>query len=239
MDNQDLKIDLIPAEYSTLADRVEMKLIEVFQGRKLRPGDPIPKEKDLAVMMGVSRTVIREALVRLKTMGLLAAKKHKGTVISSPDISAILRKSIIPEVLDRHTLMDLFEMRLALEVGMADFIFSRKTEEDIEQLEDIVDIEPVHSASMVFNVDQEIRFHGKLYEMSGNPTLMSFQNLLLPVFQLVYNTRFFRKGKRIKYKTHKELVYLLRNGTKDEFREGMKKHLESHFERIITKDYIQ
>lgn len=239
MDNQDLKIDLIPAEYSTLADRVEMKLIEVFQGRKLRPGDPIPKEKDLAVMMGVSRTVIREALVRLKTMGLLAAKKHKGTVISSPDISAILRKSIIPEVLDRHTLMDLFEMRLALEVGMADFIFSRKTEEDIEQLEDIVDIEPVHSASMVFNVDQEIRFHGKLYEMSGNPTLMSFQNLLLPVFQLVYNTRFFRKGKRIKYKTHKELVYLLRNGTKDEFREGMKKHLEDHFERIITKDYIQ
>ena len=239
MDNQDLKIDLIPAEYSTLADRVEMKLIEVFQGRKLRPGDPIPKEKDLAVMMGVSRTVIREALVRLKTMGLLAAKKHKGTVISSPDISAILRKSIIPEVLDRHTLMDLFEMRLALEVGMADFIFSRKTVEDIEQLEDIVDIEPVHSASMVFNVDQEIRFHGKLYEMSGNPTLVSFQNLLLPVFQLVYNTRFFRKGKRIKYKTHKELVYLLRNGTKDEFREGMKKHLEDHFERIITKDYIQ
>jgi len=191
------------------------------------------------VMMGVSRTVIREALVRLKTMGLLAAKKHKGTVISSPDISAILRKSIIPEVLDRHTLMDLFEMRLALEVGMADFIFSRKTEADIEQLEDIVDIEPVHSASMVFNFDQELRFHGKLYEMSGNPTLMSFQNLLLPVFQLVYNTRFFRKGKRIKYKTHKELVYLLRNGTKDEFREGMKKHLEDHFERIITKDYIQ
>ena len=169
MDNQDLKIDLIPVEYSTLADRVEMKLIEVFQSSKLKPGDPIPKEKDLAVMMGVSRTVIREALVRLKTMGLLAAKKHKGTVISSPNISVILKKSIIPGVLDRHTLMDLFEMRLALEVGMADFIFSRKTEADIEQLEDIVDIEPVHSASMVFNVDQEIRFHGKLYEMSGNP----------------------------------------------------------------------
>jgi len=239
MDNQDLKIDLIPAEYSTLADRVEMKLIEVFQSRKLKPGDSIPKEKDLAVMMGVSRTVIREALVRLKTMGLLAAKKHSGTVISSPDISAILRKSIIPEVLDRHTLMDLFEMRLALEVGMADFIFSRKTEADIEQLEDIVDIEPVHSASMVFNVDQEIRFHGKLYEMSGNPTLMNFQNLLLPVFQLVYDTRFFRKGKRIKYKTHKELVYLLRNGTQDEFREGMRKHLETHLQRLIAKDYIQ
>ena len=235
MDNQDLKIDLIPAEYSTLADRVEMKLIEVFQSRKLKPGDPIPKEKDLAVMMGVSRTVIREALVRLKTMGLLAAKKHSGTVISSPDISAILRKSIIPEVLDRHTLMDLFEMRLALEVGMADFIFSRKTEADIEQLEDIVDIEPVHSASMVFNVDQEIRFHGKLYEMSGNPTLMNFQNLLLPVFQLVYDTRFFRKGKRIKYKTHKELVYLLRNGTQDEFREGMRKHLENSSAEVNSK----
>lgn len=239
MDNQNLKIESNPDEYSTLADRVEIKLIEVFETSKLKPGDSIPKEKDLAVMMGVSRTVIREAQARLKTMGLLESKKHKGTVISSPDISAILKKSIVPRFLDRHTLMDLFEMRLALEVGMADFIYARKTEADLEELESIVDIEPAHSASMVFNVDQEMRFHGKLYRMSGNNTLMDFQNLVLPVFQLVYNTRFFKKGKRIKYKTHKELVSLLKTGSQDQFREGMRTHLEDHLQRIVTKDYIQ
>lgn len=239
MDDQDLKMGLDLAEYGTLADRVELKLIDVFKVNKLRPGDLIPKEKELAVMMGVSRTVIREALARLKTMGMLESKKHKGTIIRSPDLSAILRKSIVPGVLDRNTLMDLFEMRLALEVGMADFIFARKTEADIAELEEIVDIEPVHFSSMLFNVDQEIRFHGKLYRMSGNNTLMNFQNLVLPVFQLVYNTRFFKRGKRIKYKTHKELVSLLKNGTQDEFREGIRKHLEDHLQRIITKDYIQ
>lgn len=239
MDNHDLKIDLNPAVYSTLADRVETKLIDVFQNRKLKPGDSIPKEKDLAGMMGVSRTVIREALARLKTMGLLESKKHKGTVITSPDISAILRKSIVPMFLDRHTLMDLFEMRLALEVGMADFIYARKTEADLEELESIVNIEPTHSASMVFNVDQEMRFHGKLYMMSGNKTMMDFQHLVLPVFQVVYNTRFVKKGKRIKYKTHKELVSLLKTGSEYEFREGMRTHLEDHLQRIVTKDYIQ
>ncbi len=142
-------------------------------------------------------------------------------------------------MLDRTTLMDLFEMRLALEVGMADFIFARKTEADIDELEDIVDVEPVHFTSMLFNVDQEIRFHGKLYEMSGNLTLQNFQSLMLPVFQLVYNTRFFKKGRRIKYKTHKELVTILKQGTVEEFREGMRKHLEEHLQRVISKDYIQ
>ncbi|MCU0379026.1 MAG: GntR family transcriptional regulator [Bacteroidales bacterium] len=239
MDKNDLKIDPNPAVYSTLADRVESKLINVFQNSKLKPGDSIPKEKELAVMMGVSRTVIREALARMKTIGLLESKKHRGTVICSPDISAIFRKSIVPGVLDRTTLMDLFEMRLALEVGMADFIFARKTEADIDELEDIVDVEPVHFTSMLFNVDQEIRFHGKLYEMSGNLTLQNFQSLMLPVFQLVYNTRFFKKGRRIKYKTHKELVTILKQGTVEEFREGMRKHLEEHLQRVISKDYIQ
>lgn len=239
-DNQDLTIDLKATDNGTLADRVETKLIEVFVNRQLKPGDSIPKEKELAVLMGVSRTVIREALIRLKTMGLLASKKHKGTVVRSPDLTSILSKSMIPGLLDSKTLMDLFEVRLALEVGMADFIFSRKSEEDLLQLEEIVEIEPEHFRNMLFNVEQELRFHGKLYEMSGNQTLMNFQKLSLPIFQQVYNTRFYKGDKkRIKYKTHKELVTLLRSGTQDEFREGMRKHLEDHFSRIFAKDYLQ
>ena len=43
--------------------------------------------------MGVSRTVIRESLNRLKTMGLIESKKHKGTVIRSPNLSVVLEKS--------------------------------------------------------------------------------------------------------------------------------------------------
>jgi DNA-binding FadR family transcriptional regulator len=168
-------------------------------------------------------------------MGLIESKKHKGTVIRSPDLSAILGKSLIPRILDNKTLMDFFEIRLALEVGMSDFIYSRKTEADLDELEEIVKIEPDHSDNILFDVDHELRFHGKLYKMTGNDTLADFQNLFLPAFQHVYNIGLLKiKGKRKKYKSHKELVALLRDGTPDEFREGMRRHLENHFARILA-----
>ncbi|MDX9902743.1 MAG: FCD domain-containing protein [Bacteroidales bacterium] len=222
---------------SSLVDKVEIRLIEVFLYKELKPGDSIPKETELASLMGVSRTVIRESLNRLKTMGLIESRKHKGTIIKSPDLSAILGKSLIPRILDNKTLMDVFEMRLALEVGMADFIFARKTDHDIRELEEIVEIEPDHSDDILFDVDHEIRFHGKLYQMTGNDTLEDFQNLLLPVFQHVYNIGLLKvKGKRKKYTSHKELVSLLKKGTPDKFREGMRRHLENHFVRILANN---
>ena len=183
MDNRDLKLELKAIDTSSLVDKVEMRLIEVFLYKELKPGDAIPKETELAQLMGVSRTVIRESLNRLKTMGLVESKKHRGTIIKSPDLSAILEKSLIPRILDNKTLMDVFEIRLALEVGMADFIFARKTKEDIEELEEIVDIEPDHSDDILFDVEHEMKFHGKLYSMTGNETLNDFQNLILPAFQ--------------------------------------------------------
>ncbi len=237
MDNLDLRLELKAIDTSSLVDKVEMRLIEVFLYKELKPGDSIPKETELATVMGVSRTVIRESLNRLKTMGLIESRKHKGTIIKSPDLSAILGKSLIPRILDNKTLMDVFEMRLALEVGMADFIFARKSDRDIKELEEIVDIEPDHSDDILFDVDHEIRFHGKLYRMTGNDTLEDFQNLLLPAFQHVYNIGLLEiKGKRKKYTSHKELVALLKKGTPDRFREGMRQHLENHFIRILANN---
>ena len=56
---------------SSLVDKVEMNLIDFFLKKGLQPGDSIPKELELAEIMGVRRTVIRETLTRLKTMGLI------------------------------------------------------------------------------------------------------------------------------------------------------------------------
>jgi len=239
MDNQDLSLNLRTIDTSSLVDKVEMRLIEVFLYRELQPGDTIPKETELATLMGVSRTVIRESLNRLKTMDLIESKKHKGTIIKSPDLSAILRKSIIPRMLDHRTLMNIFEIRLALEVGMSDFIFSRKKEADIEELSALADLEPDHSESILFDMNQELKFHGKLYQMTGNDTLEDFQTLLLPAFQYVYSSGMLKsKGKRRKYISHRGLVSLLDAGTADEFREGMRSHLENHYHRILSADPV-
>jgi DNA-binding FadR family transcriptional regulator len=236
MDNQDLRLDLEVIDTSSLVDKVETRLIEVFLYRELKPGESIPKETELATLMGVSRTVIRESLNRLKTMGLIESKKHMGTIIKSPDLSVILRKSIIPRILDSKTLMNIFEIRLALEVGMSDFIFSRKRQLDIDELTDLVECDPDHSEGMLFDINHELKFHGKLHRMSGNDTLKDFMAVLFPAFLYVYSSGMLRsKGKRKKNITHKGLVSLLTTGTAEEFRNGMRMHLENHFQRILEE----
>ena len=80
MTDQNL-INQIPLiDTSSLVDKVEMQLLEIFINKGLKTGDKIPKELELASAMGVSRTVIRESLTRLKAMGLVDSIKHKGTV---------------------------------------------------------------------------------------------------------------------------------------------------------------
>lgn len=221
-------------ETSSLVDKVEANLVELLQQQKLKVGDSIPKEIELAEALGVSRTVIREALLRLRMMGLIESKKKKGSVITSPDIFGNLSKSMNPHILDPGTLKEVFEIRLVLEIGMADFLFHRITKADIKDLKQIVANEPPAAQDHLFNVEHEIAFHGKLYEITGNETMKKFQKMLLPVFDYVHNSGLLKKQTALKtFVSHKELVEILENGTPEQFRNGMRNHLENHFARIF------
>jgi DNA-binding FadR family transcriptional regulator len=219
---------------SSLVDRVEKNMIELFIEKNFKVGDPIPKELELTAALGVSRTVIREALLRLRMMGLIDSRKKRGAVLTSPDLVSILEKSMNPQILDVSTLKEIFEMRLALEIGMADFIIERVTPEDIAELRSIVAIEPSKSQAEIFMVEQEIKFHGKLYDITGNETLRKFQKLLLPVFDYVHQSGLLKK--QIKFKkfvSHSGLVDLIEKGSAEMLRNGMRNHLENHFARLF------
>ena len=85
---------------SSQVDKAEQRIIQFIQEKKLNVGDVLPKELDLANGLGVSRTVVREALLRLKTIGLIESIKHKGAVLRNPDILGSLRKVFHPSILD-------------------------------------------------------------------------------------------------------------------------------------------
>ncbi|HLR37550.1 MAG TPA: FadR/GntR family transcriptional regulator [Chitinophagaceae bacterium] len=228
---------LDPVDTSSLADKVEIKLIRYFLDNELQPGDAIPREIDLAESLGVSRTVIREALLRLRMTGLIESKKRRGAILKNPDLLSLLQKTLYPTMMDEGTLKDIFEMRLVMEIGMADLIFHRVKPEDITELRKIVKDEPKDTESFIFEIDQEVTFHGKLYEITGNNTLKRFQKLLLPVFQFVHETGLL--GKEVyskRYVSHRELVDIIENGKPAEFREAMRSHLENHFHRLFPED---
>lgn len=229
-----LKDTLNTIDNSSLVDKVEASLVNLLQQQKLKVGDSIPKETDLAQTLGVSRTVIREALLRLRMMGLIESKKKKGAVITSPDLFGMMGKSMNPHILDQDTLKQMFEIRLVLEIGMADLLFHRITREDIEELKVIVSNEPPATQYHLFNIEHEIAFHGKLYEITRNDAMKKFQKMLLPVFDYVHQSGLLKKQPLLKtFVSHNELVNILENGDPEKFRNGMRNHLENHFARIF------
>lgn len=231
---------ITPLENLSLVDKVEIRLKEYFKENNLKIGDSLPKELEFAEALGVSRTVIREALLRLRTIGVIKSKKKKGMVLSQPDIIQNFEKAIEYNLLGIDTLEDIFELRLILEVGMADLLFARKTEEDILDLEKIVSkIEKGEDGIVIFKLKNEIAFHSKLYQMSNNITLQRFQDLLLPVFNYVHdnmpeNAKDFQYSKG-KFVSHRDLLNILKEGNAEIFREAMRNHLEPHFERVLNK----
>ncbi|MFC5410372.1 FadR/GntR family transcriptional regulator [Larkinella bovis] len=215
---------------STLVDKVETNLIALLVENNLKVGDSIPKELELTQLLGVSRTVVREALLRLRLMGLIESKKKKGSVITSPDLVSILEKSMNPKILDDATLKEIFEMRLSLEIGMADFIMERVKPEDIRELRLIVAQEPEQPNNVLFEVNHEIAFHGKLYEITGNATMKKFQRMLLPIFDYVHTSGLLRTvPANNSFVAHRDLVDIIETGNSEMLRNGMRNHLENHF----------
>ena len=215
-----------------MADVVELRLREYLKKKAFKPGDALPKELELAAALDVSRNVVREALSRLRMLGMIETKKKRGMILAEPDILGGFERVMDPLILDVKTLQDLFELRLVLEMGLADVLYARMTDKDLKELEQIVSRE-VNQVQKPFKVKYEIAFHGKLYQMTGNETFTRFQNILLPVFEYVVEEEQKVNGvAEVGKVTHRDLLELLKTGGPEDFRQGMKEHLRPHFERV-------
>lgn len=218
--------DLTPIATSTRADIVEIRIREYLSSKKLKTGDTLPTELELAEALDVSRNVLREALSRLRMLGLIETKKKRGMVLSAPDILGSFERVLNPQLMDENTMKDIFELRLVLELGMADLLYLRKTDKDIAELEQIVKKDKKADAEE-FRISQEIAFHGKLYEITGNNTLKRFQTMLMPIFGFVLSNSHHSIKSGV---SHSDLVQILKNGDRDSFSDAMREHLRPHLE---------
>lgn len=219
-------------ESQTQVDKIEASLQEYFRSEDFQPGDAIPKEIELAKAMGVSRTAIREALSRFKTLGIIESRKNRGMVVTHPDILYNMERVLDLKLLDSSTMKDIFELRLVLEIGIADLLFLRKTDEQLKKLEEIV-IKDEKAKNKIQSTKYDVEFHSLLYEISGNETIQRFQKMLLSIFVYADNGMYtINTTKAPGYVSHRGLLECLKKGTAEEFRNKMRHHLMQYFNRI-------
>lgn len=150
---------LLPLESrpETISDRVLVSIREAIITRTLAPGS-IVTEAQLAKDLGVSKTPVREALLRLREVGLVHPMPVRGVMIIEST---------------RDTMVQAYELRGLLEAGAAKFAAQRATEEQIAAMEaaaaESLRLANEHDADGFRRSDRT--FHSTLWSASGNAEL--------------------------------------------------------------------
>jgi len=218
-------VKLTQLKKNTLTDQVEEKIRQAIISSNLRPGDKLPGELDFAEQLGVSRNIVREAISRLRMLGVVESKKKRGLILTEPEIFTGLESIIGLPVLSSKTINELFDLRAYMELGIAPQVVEKITDEDLVELEKVVIEEEQNPKDYHASIRSDILFHSKLYEITGNSILQKFQALLKPHMenrQNLFNPdRFEEKN----YKTHRDLLESLKKRDVNDFLQTMQEHL--------------
>ena len=224
----------MPKGTTGLVEAVEKRIRHYIRTNKLREGSLLPKENEFARMFGVNRNVVREALSRLRMLGVVESKKRRGMILTTPDIFAGLERIAELGILDEKSARDLLEFRLVLELGLADLVFARKTPADIQALRAIVEKERHMENDLVLEDKLDTAFHRRLFQLTGNQPINRLRDIISSFFFIVqrHNPQLLRNKSA---PTHKDLLSALEYGTAKLFREAMRRHLEVYFKIIESK----
>jgi len=210
-------------------------LAEIREGR-IKPGERLPSERMLMQAFAVGRSTVREALQGLVTLGLVSNRQGRGGVVTTQAASpfATLRRNVDLEQLNKRALLDLLEVREALEGKAAEFAARRATANDIEELE------RQHEA-----VEREVRaersyfrpnalFHKAIATAAHNPVLAESISLLVGQVR-EYRERMMREAPlmpRRDVREHLAILTAIRRRDPERARDAMLAHIRS-FARVI------
>lgn len=152
----------------SLADRLASRLSAQIERGELAPGDRLPTEAQLAQAHGVSRSVVREAVHRIKSRGLLVSRQGSGVFVASPEAHRALEFD--PAVLESvASVVQVVEVRRVLEGEMAALAAARATRAQVAGLRRALAAIDAASASGQDGVAEDLAFHRAVGESTGNP----------------------------------------------------------------------
>ena len=152
-----------------LAEQVEDEIYHYILDTPLEPGAKLPNEFELGEKFGVGRSTVREAVKLLSSKGIVEVRRGSGTyvVTTAKGLSDPLN---LRSVQDKNALaLDLVNVRLLLEPGMAEMAALNASDEDIERIQRLCDrVESkIHSGDLY--IEDDIAFHTCIAESSISP----------------------------------------------------------------------
>jgi DNA-binding FadR family transcriptional regulator len=156
-----------------VTDEAIEKLREMIVSGRLKPGDRLPREADLATSLGLSRSSLREAVRALSLVRILDVRQGDGTYVSSLAADSLLDAlSFIVEFHHDASVLELLEVRRILEPAASARAAVLIDDTSLASLEEILDRSTPDSAVEEL-VRNDVEFHRAIAVASGNTVLAS------------------------------------------------------------------
>ncbi len=196
---------------------VHRALKRAILDQALAPGSKLP-EDSIGERMGVSRTLVREALLRLSEEGLVDLRPNKGATVAQPTLEEG---------------RDLFLTRTALERLVVETLSGKLTKEQVDQLSAHIDDEEAARAERTISIRLSGEFHTLLAQMTNNVSLIRYVNDLVARSSLILTMYGRPHSSECAVSEHRELLDKLVSGDTPAAEALMIHHLDSITTRAL------
>jgi GntR family transcriptional repressor for pyruvate dehydrogenase complex len=209
---------------SQIASRLEQQILS----GELVPGTQIPSEREISAQLKVSRSVVREALGRLASLGLIQSVHGSGTRVGTPTTKQVTMGYRRLLSRDDVKLEDVWAVRMPLETAIAALAAQNREEEHLVRLEKAQKVLGSARRSLEAHAKADLEFHSILAEASGNPV---FAVVLAPIQELLIASRrrtLGRYGSQLAHEHHAKILQAVTDRDPDRAAREMRAHLTAN-----------
>lgn len=221
-------VKLKPVARSSLVDTVVDQIRSLIEGGHLAAGERLPSESELVARLCVSRSVLREAVSRLETMGLISVQRGRGMFVGEPrSLSSNCLQMVRTAMAISPREMEQFaEFRAAIECISARKAAERATPEDLAELEERlrqIDLTEDYHES----IQRDFRFHLKIIEMTGNALMTNVMEVIQQfVMAGMVHTTPQPRNREGSQRLHRSIFEAIRSGDPDAAEKAMQTHMD-------------
>ncbi|WKX70553.1 FadR/GntR family transcriptional regulator [Streptomyces sp. XD-27] len=200
-----------------MARDIQERIKKLIVDQRLPSGSPLPTETELMELLGVSRNSVREALKALQAMGIVEIRHGFGTYVGpmsmAPMIEGLIFRTVAGHYRGEDSLLQLLELREAVETGLVARLAGRIPEEDLAGLDAVVARMEEEAAAGAVGADTDRAFHAALYRHLDNLLLSEVLEAFWDAFHRVRTDLVdVHQDPRVTCAQHREILAAVRSG---------------------------
>jgi GntR family transcriptional regulator, transcriptional repressor for pyruvate dehydrogenase complex len=217
--------------YEEVARQIERLIL-----KKLRPGDKLPAERELAEMLGVSRSSIRDAIRSLELVGLVEPRQGVGTVVReiSPDTLVNPLSNVL--VHKRQLVSELLDFRKMLEPPLAARAATHASAEELAEMEETLRRQEEKLQWGELAIEEDSEFHYGIAMASENSVVLKVLDVLMDLLRATRERSLQVEGRPQKsIAGHRKILAAIKRHDALAAEAAMRRHIEDIEEMVLNK----